>query len=417
MPPDSRRDPVSGARAVVEEVARRSYGRLVARIAGRTRNIALAEDLLAHALERALAVWPERGVPASPEAWLLTAARNKWLDELRSSQVRQRAEADILTGAALSSADSAGSDTGSLPDDRLKLMFVCAHPAIDPAVRAPLMLQTVLGLPVRTIASAYLLPSPALSQRLVRAKRKILESPIRFEIPGRCEIGPRLADVLEAIYGAFSIGCDGSPGSAWMCHEALYLCDLLISLLPREPECWGLLALMSYKQARAPAETDPSGTYVPVSGQDPAMWCADALRRGAGALQRAAALAGPGRFQIEAALQAGHMEGRMTGATDWPAILYLYDILGQIAPTAGQAVARANAAGEVEGPAAGLAALQEIPAAFANRFQAFFAVRAYWRARSGDLVLAAEDYEKSISLCTDLPVRRWLHQQLRALAS
>ena len=269
------------ARDAAEAVARRSYGKLVALLAARTRDVAGAEDALSDAFAAALVEWPAGGVPDNPEAWLMTVARRKQIDALRRRRSRTDA-ADHLRLMADEIEAAAASET-KMPDERLALMFACAHPAIDPGIRAPLILQTILGFDAAAIGSAFLVSPATMAQRLVRAKSKIRHAGIPFQVPERVELGARLDAVLEAIYAAFSEGWSDPAGTEVrrrnLAEEGIWLGRLVASLLPDEPEALGLLSLMLYAQARRDARRDAQGEYVPLADQDPAVGRA-ADRRG-----------------------------------------------------------------------------------------------------------------------------------------
>lgn len=257
------------AQRAAERAARASYGKLVAILAARDRDIAAAEDALSDALVAALKVWPEQGVPSNPEAWLVTAARNIRKNAARSSAVRLRAEPEILD-RIVERVETAG-HAAALPDERLRLLFVCAHPAIDAGVRTPLILQTVLGFDAARIASAFLVPPATMSQRLVRAKARIRDAGLTFSLPDEADQAGRLDAVLEAIYAAFGAGWDGldtADDPAALTGEAIWLVRLILEQMPGEPEPKGLLALMLYCAARRSASRDEQGRFVPLDRQD-----------------------------------------------------------------------------------------------------------------------------------------------------
>ena len=404
------------ARAAVERVARESYGRLVAYLSSRTRDVAGAEDALADAFLTALRVWPRDGVPATPEAWLLTAARRRAIDRARHERVRRDAAGTL--GILFRDSDGVPGE-GVFPDERLKLLFVCAHPAIDAAVHTPLMLQVVLGLDAATIAGAFLALPATIGQRLSRAKTKIRDAGIPFEVPDRHELPARLDTVLEAIYAAYGSGWDDPAGAQrrlrGLTQEAVWLAQVLRQLLPEEPEAAGLLALMLYCEARRPARRGSNGGYVPISEQDTRLWSAALIDEAEGLLQSAAGRQRTGRFQLEAALQSAHIEGARTESTDWHGIALLYEGLVGIAPTVGAFVGRAAAIGEAHGAPAGLAALGAIDPSTVEGYQPYWAVRAHLLTRAALIDQARDAFDRAIVLTDDAAVRAYLLQR-RALA-
>ena len=390
--------------------ARDSYGRLVALLARSSGDIAAAEDALADAFERALIRWPRDGIPDNPEAWLLTVARNRQRDHLRSAAHRT---STVLDEAVLiASHDEV--DVEAIPDERLALMFVCAHPAIDKTVRTPLMLQTVLGVGSEQIAAAFAIPAPTMAQRLVRAKRRIRDARIPFVVPDQFAAPTRLPEVLEAVYGAYAIDWQGTAGMTErgsLAVEALQLAETLALLVPDEPEALGLASLICLSMARAPARVDSSGAMVPLPDQDTSRWDAALIERGERYLVRAHQVGRIGRFQLEAAIQSVHCDRRNTGLTDWQALRKFHTALADIAPTLGAAVSLAVVIGETDGPTAGLAILDELDSPQARRFQPAFAARAHLRARAGDTLGAAEALDRAISLTTDPATRAYLQRK------
>ena len=320
------------AHETAEAVARRSYGKLVAFLAARTGDVAGAEDALSEAFAAALVEWPASGIPQNPKAWLMAVARNKLIDAARRRQGSERAAGHLRLMA-----EELAALTGSeayIPDDRLRLMFACAHPAIDPGVRAALILQTVLGFDAATIASAFLLSPQAMSQRLVRAKNKIRQAGIPFRLPEREELLERLDSVLEAIYAVFSEGWSDPAGTELrhrnLAEEGIWLGRLIASLLPDEPEALGLLALMLHAEARRGARRDGQGEYVPLAEQDVARWDARLIEEAEALLSRAGTLGAVGRYQLEAAVQSAHAVRRITGRSDCVAIERIYGCLAAL---------------------------------------------------------------------------------------
>ena len=398
------------ARRAAERVARLSYGRLVAVLAGRAGNLAAAEDALGDALARALERWPRDGVPASPEAWLTTAARQRLVDRARAAGTASRAEAEILRRI-----DDLAADGPDWPDERLKLLCACAHPGLAAADRAPLMLQVVLGLPARRIASAFLTAPAAMGQRLSRAKARIASTGMPLEMPGPDEAADRVAAVLDAIYAAYTIGSEGHGQDAGaLAQEALWLASLAVRLAPESAEAHGLLALILFVEGRRGAARGPDGGFVPLADQDPRAWDAAMLADAEAALRHAGRMRRPGRFQFEASVQAVHAARRRTHRTDWEAIALLYEGLVALAPTVGALTARAAALGEARGADAGLAALDAIPPGRRESYQPWWAVRAHLLAEQGGRDAAHAAFERASALSADPAVRRHLMGRARA---
>ena len=408
--------PESGARVAVEDAARRSYGKLVAFLAARTRDVAAAEDALSEAFASALADWSANGCPRNPEAWLLTAARRKMIDAARRRRTGEAAAAELAI--LVDEIDMA--ERGEIPDRRLALMFACAHPALDPGIRAPLMLQTVMGLDAKRIASAFLVSPGAMGKRLSRAKEKIRDAGIRLEIPERDDLAARLEAVLEAIYAAYAEGWSDPGGTDAarrdLTEEAVYLARLAAGLIPGEPEALGLLALMLYAHSRRGARRDAEGEYVPLAAQDPKRWDARMLDEAESLLARASAFGAIGRYQLEAAIQSAHVHRRRAGRDNREQVLGLYDALAALTGSPVVAVNRAVALAEARGAEAALAALEEVAAdARLEEYQPYWAARAEMLARTGAREEASRAYAIAIGLERDPVVRRFLERRRSAV--
>jgi len=381
--------------------------------------VAAAEDALSAAFESALRDWPASGVPASPEAWLLTAARRSMIDAARRRRTHDAAAPDLLLFADLATDDA---EPRAIPDDRLLLMFACAHPAIDRGVRAPLMLQTILGFDAASIASAFLVAPATMGQRLVRAKTKIKQAGIPFRLPDADDLQERLDSVLEAIYASFTEGWSDAAGTDArrrnLAEEGIWLGRLVAALLPEEPEALGLLALMLHAQARRAARRDTNGDYVPLAQQDPQAWDHGLIDEAEALLRRASVFGSIGRYQLEAAVQSAHVIRRLTGRTDWAAIVQLYDALAALTGSPVVALNRSIAIAEIRGAHAGLAALDELAGEprFAD-YQPYWAARAGLLERAGRVDAADEAYRRAIGLEADPAVRRFLQQRRDRLAA
>ena len=399
----------AATQAAIETVARHSYGRLVAYLAARSGDIAGAEDALSDAFAAALQRWPASGVPQKPEAWLLHAARNRLIDAARHAQVRRKT-APLLELAA--EAEDVATMHPNFPDERLSLLFVCAHPAIDVASRTPLMLQAVLGLPAARIASAFLVSPAAMDRRLVRAKTKIREAGIPFRVPEPPEWDERASFVLDAIYSAFTAGWENAVDDDATHHalsvEAIALGRTLVQLLPNEPEARGLLALMLHCEARRAARTAPDGAFVPLDRQDPARWSRPMIDEAEEHLRLASAFQRPGRYQLEAAIQSIHAHRLVGGGIDWREIALLYEGLVRVTPAIGARVGRAVALAEAGDVAAGLAALEAMPAGRTAHYQPWWAARAHLLRRLGRTTEARAAFERAASLTDDPALRTYL---------
>ncbi len=411
MPRDSNE-----ATATAERVARDSYGRLVAYLAARTRDIAGAEDALAEAFAAALRIWPAEGVPDNPEGWLLTVARRRQTDALRRRTTRKAGEEHLIMMADEIAA--AAQEAMDIPDRRLALMFACAHPAIERGMRAPLILQTVLGLTAIDIAAAFLIPPATMGQRLVRAKTRIRDAGIPFRVPDKEQLPERLDAVLDAIYAAYSKGWAeiGDTASAELAGEAVWLARLVVSLLPEQPEAKGMLALMLFTEARRAARRSPGGAYVPLEEQDTRLWD-DSQIAIAEDLLRAASGAGPsGRYQLEAAIQSAHVARITRHRNTWPAIYALYGHLHTISASPVVALNRALALAELQGAEPALREVTSLGRDVRMRsYQPYWAALGHLLTLTGRKEEAHEALTVAIGLSTDPAVRRFLQGRLAEL--
>jgi predicted RNA polymerase sigma factor len=412
-----RRDGNAQARGTAEAVARRSYGKLVAFLAARTRDVAAAEDALSEAFAAALADWPRNGCPANPEAWLMTVAKRKMIDVVRR---RSTGEAAVGELQLLAEGLDAAIAESEIPDRRLALLFTCAHPAIDIGVRAPLMLQVVVGLDAKTIASAFLMSPAAMGKRLGRAKEKIRQAGIPFRVPEREELPARLDTVLDAIYAAFAEGWSDPGGTdvvrRELTGEAIFLASVVAELLPEEAEARGLLALMLHAEARRSARRNSDGEYIPLAEQDSERWDSRMIGEAEALLRAASALGSPGRYQLEAALQSAHVYRCRTGDQNWADVVALYDALLALACSPVMAINRALAIAELHGAGAGLESMPDLgDDGRLAEYQPFWAARADLLARTGAYGEAHQAYEMAIGLERDAAVRRFLQRRLSAL--
>ncbi|MDP5226269.1 MULTISPECIES: DUF6596 domain-containing protein [Arthrobacter] len=400
-----------GARAAAELAARASYGRLVAFLTSGSGDVLLAEDALGHAFEQALRRWPVDGVPDRPDAWLLSVARNRQRDDWKSARRRLSTPLDEAGEPAMTD------HSEDFPDRRLALLLMCAHPAIAEDIRTPLMLQAVLGFDAAQIGAAFAVPTATMAQRLVRAKRRIRDARIPFEPPGPEALPDRLPPVLEAVYGCLAVRPSGpDDGPAPSLAEGLFLAELLASSLATDAEAWGLASMAAFLASR-PA----TGPFVPLEEQDPQAWHPVLMRRGREYLERSSRLSAggaPGRFQLEAAIQAAHADRARTGETPWTDLATLYAALNTVAPTLGSLVAEAAVLRRADGPHAALRRLDAVALQFpgaVERFQPLAAVRADALEAAGDADGAAEAWERALELSAEERVRAYLRRRLDLL--
>jgi RNA polymerase sigma-70 factor, ECF subfamily len=400
------------AAAAAERVARDSYGRLLALLVARTRDVAAAEDALADAFAAALSAWPRGEVPVNPEAWLFAAAKRKLIDAARRRRTASEGEAQIVLAVEELEAEAGSREA---PDRRLGLMFACAHPEIDEGARTPLMLQTVLGFSAERIAAAFLTEPAAMSQRLVRAKKRIRDAGVGFDVPEPNEWSARLSAVLEAIYAAYSAGWSdplgADPARRGLAEEAIWLTRVLASQVSEEPEVLGLLALVLHLEARRPARRDADGRFVPLDEQDVSLWRRELMAEAEALLRAAAAMKRPGRYQLEAAIQSAHATRAWKGEADWDAIVLLY---AAIAELTGSPVARLNAAAAIarrDGPEAGLAALESLDVAVLRNYQPYWALNADLLAQVGRGEAARAAYDEAMARERDVAVIKFLSER------
>ncbi|MBB6634192.1 RNA polymerase sigma factor [Cohnella thailandensis] len=398
---------------VIETTARDAYGKLLSYLAVNWRDLQAVEDAIGDAFLAALETWPKVGVPDVPEAWLITAARRRLIDRARRARISESALPTLLVMSE--DAQRLTSSSDAFPDERLRMMFLCTDPAIDPVMRTPLMLQTVLGIDAARIASAFIIKPSAMSQRLTRIKAKIRAERLVFEMPDDEEIPDRLDSVLEAIYAAYGSGWDeaavvDSPRGR-LAKEAIYLGRLLLPFAPREPEVYGLLALMLHCEARREARQDEKGNYVPLSEQDCTRWDQSLTMEAERYLYMASRAGRIGRFQLMAAIQSVHAQRSSSGRIEWKAIAQLYEGLIRMHPTLGALVGRAAAVAEAYGTERGMVLLEAIPSTEVVNYQPYWALAGHLYKQMNRKEEALSAYSHAIGLSTDASVRQFLSRQ------
>ncbi len=408
------------AQAQVAEAFRREYARVVASVLRIVRDVDTAEEVVQEAFEQALDHWPTDGTPDRPGAWLLTTARRRALDRLRSVRRLGARAGSLAYEATLAASDESPDvmDPETIPDDRLRLIFTCCHPGLPADSRVALTLRLVGGLSTAEIARAFLVPEPTIAQRLVRAKRTIRDRRFPYEVAEGTELSARLPAVLAVVYLIFNEGYAAHSGEALvrhdLCEEALRLGQMLAELMPREPEVLGLLALMELQASRVATRTDPDGNLVLLEDQDRSRWDQARIVRGLDCLARAGPVERAGLYQLQAAIAACHAQAVSWEATDWPRIVTYYSALARVAPSPVVELNRAVAIGLADGPRAGLAALDAIDSSALRGYHLLPASRADFLRRLERWAEAAAEYRRALELTDNARERAFLATRLAA---
>jgi RNA polymerase sigma-70 factor, ECF subfamily len=406
---------------VAAQVFREERVAVLATLIRQAGDFQVAEDALQDAFEAALVAWPRDGIPRNPAAWINVTARRRAIDRLRRNRTVADSAARLAELIRLDQQEHpATSEASVIVDDRLRLIFTCCHPALGPSTQVALTLRTLGGLTTAEIARAFLVAEPTMGKRITRAKNKIANAHIQYQVPASDELPARLRGVLRVVYLIFNEGYSASAGDRLtrgeLCSEAIRLGRLLVELMPEEAEAWGLLALMLLHDARRAARTVPGG-YVALADQDRSRWDHTQIAGGLHALEKAVRFRRPGQYQLQAAITALHIQAGDPDATDWKQIAGLYGALGRLSPSAVVAVNHAAAVGFAQGPQAGLDLLGPLLADPAlQQYQPLHATHADLLNRAGDQPAAADAYRRAISLTQNAVERAELERRLAALA-